>query len=370
MQSNFNAGFAAGPDGGVLVFVREGMLAAQRFDEKKLQLSGDAWTIAADPGLLAQFNFADFSVSSGGTLARRTGGLQTAELAWFDRSGRKLGRVESPRAYLSVRLSGSGGQILTSQADPAAGISDLWLHEVDRQTSTRITFDSGRDDAPVWSPDGEQIAFASTRSGVSNLWVKAASGTGASRRLTESVHHQRPVDWSRDGRYLLYEESTDGRRTDLWLLPVDGPGKAVALAGSGANESQGRFSPDGKWIAYVSDQSGRNEVYVRGFPPSQAQWQVSESGGSQPVWRSDGRELYFLAQDQSLYAAPVSSAGVRFDARDPVRLFPAETAAWGWDLHRYDVSRDGQRFLVLTRPDGAAEPAIAVALNLFARPAP
>lgn len=359
-SSNYRAQYS--PSGNLL-FVRDGTLLAQPFDPERGSLSGEPRTLSSGIALLPHLNYACFSVSNGDVLLTRSGGVQTSQLAWFDRSGRRLEAVGSQELYIGLRLSDDGARLVTARTDARTAISDLWLHDMAAGTSARVTFEDGRDFSPVWSGDASTLAFASTRTGVANLYARPAAGTGGNRLLLQSVRPQRPFDWSADGRHLLYEESQASTKRDLWALPLSEGGKPFAVINSGANESQGRFSPDGRWVAYSSDESGRSEIYVRDFPASGAQWQVSTQGGAQPVWRSDGRELFYIASDGSLVAVPITVAGTALRPGATVRLFKAGLPVEGWSDQRYDVSRDGQRFLLLTTPESAATPALVVTMG-------
>ncbi|HBY64394.1 MAG TPA: hypothetical protein DEH78_31625 [Solibacterales bacterium] len=359
IRSNYNAAIA----GGSLYFVNGGGLYRQSIDPASLQLAGEPQSVASGVGTLIHINYADFSAARAGAVAWRQGGQPLSRLTWFDRRGAPQSAPSEPAVHVALRLSPSAAQAVTARSDAVTGVSDLWLHDLAAPSAMRVTFDSGRDFAPVWSPGGDQIAFASTRDGVANIYIRAAAGTSASRRLTRSARAQRPLDWALDSK-VLYEETDPDSARDLWIVDAAGTGQPVRVTTSAASEVQGRFSPDGRWIAYASDESGRFEVYVRDHPFTGAQWQVSTAGGKQPVWRGDGRELYFVAESGDLMAAPIAAAGASLRPGTPVRLFTLEPDTPGWNDHRYDVTRDGQRFLLLA-PARAADGAIAVRVGAF-----
>jgi len=244
------------------------------------------------------------------------------------------------------------------------------VYELARGVATRLTSQPLPDINPIWAPDGSRIVFASIRlRSPSTLYRMLSSGTGEEELLLKTAGPTRGRSWSRDGRFLLYSEYDPKTHWDLWLLehPDRPPGerKTFPLLHSEFEEEQGRFSPDGKWIVYQSNESGGFEIYVRPFRPDIAgaqsgllggKWQVSTGGGVEPRWRGDGRELFYLAPDGKLMAAPVQT-GATFEAGAPQPLFQTRAAA---GFTRYDVTGDGKRFLVNTPEETASAPATVV----------
>jgi Tol biopolymer transport system component/predicted Ser/Thr protein kinase len=361
---------------GYLLFVREGSLMAQAFDARRLELAGEAVPIAED---LPDFGRPQFSVSTTGVLAYRTGGetFPTTQLTWFDRAGKSLGTVGEPGQYNTVALSLDGTHVAVSRTDPQAvggggrgtrGNTDIWLHEFARDTSTRLTFDPGMDWMASWSPDGSRIVFASARDGSMNLYQKVSSGAGNEEALLKSNETKFPYDWSQDGRFLLYAVSA--QRHSLWVLPLTGDDhKPIPYLQAESNASQARFSADSRWVAYMSDESGKREVYVRPFPAaSGGKWMVSRGGGVQPHWRRDGKELFYISADSKLMSVEVTAGSGTFQAGIPKALFAAPI--WGGGVNnnvtRYDVTADGKKFLINSLPrEGTAAPPspITVVLN-------
>jgi len=223
---------------------------------------------------------------------------------------------------------------------------------------TRLTVGPGNNDHPVWSPDGRQIAFRGDRDGTPQIYRKDSSGTGQVERLTGGPNPKIPLDWSHDGRYLLYEEEDPKTKFDIWALPLQGKGatdrQPIAVLRTQFNERDAQFSPDSKWIAYESDESGNGQIYIQPFPPSTGRWQVSNTGGIQPRWRSDGKEIYFHLGGGS---GNIWSAGIRTGAGsvdiDPSRELMVRYTRFSQEIH-YDVTRDGQRFLEI-QPLAAGE---------------
>jgi Tol biopolymer transport system component len=353
-----NAGVYLSP--GWLLSVREGTLVAQRLDLERKALTGDPVTVA-DAADDSQYNSSALSVSAAGLVAYRTGGLSQRQLAWFDRAGKALGPLEaSDDNFLnSPRLSPDGYRVAVTRT--VQGNPDIWL--LDGTRTSRFTVDPARDQNPIWSPDGSRIAFESARKGHRDLYQKSSSGAGADELLLESPQAKVPLDWSADGRFMLYLSIDPQTGYDLWVLPMDGDRKPWVFLKTSFNEKLGAFSPDGRWVAYMSDETGRMEIYIRPFGGSAAsgaaaQWQVSTAGGVFPKWRSDGRELYYLGPTSEMMAAPIMATGTTLTPGAPVALFHTRIYGGGIDNlqgRQYDVSRDG-RFLINTELDDPSGP--------------
>jgi Tol biopolymer transport system component len=227
-----------------------------------------------------------------------------------------------------------------------------------------LTFNPKTNQSPAWSPDGRQIAFSSDRSGSSQIYRKDSAGAGQEERLTNTPQLKYVNDWSRDGRYLLYMQADVARSFDFLALPLEGDRKPVTVFSSPSTQADGRFSPNGKWIAYQSDESGKNEVYVQTFPgaPSapKGKWQVSVRGGTSPVWRGDGKELFFLAGNKMM-AAGVRETASGLEIDTPRELF--STTATPNPYTPYDVTADGQRFLVQEPAAGGNDNPLTVIVN-------
>lgn len=276
-------------------------------------------------------------------------------MAWIGRDGKRLGVVGSPGDYLAPRLSPDARRVALQRS--VSGNLDVWLFEFGRGVLTRLTFDPGFDNVPVWSPDGSQVAFSAARGGPFNLFRKEADGARQEERLTRSQNPQHVYDWSPDGRYLLYRETDPQTRGDLWVLPLGGDRRPVPFLRTPSDEMHAQFSRDGKWIAYSSDETGRYEIYVQPFQGAGSgpggKWQVSNNGGSQPRWRGDGRELFYLSGGK-LMAVAIREGTKGIETESARELFPIQ-ARQGY-RYDYDVTADGQRFLVLAPAEEAASP--------------
>lgn len=364
---------SADPAQGRLLFMREGTLMAQSFDSRRLALSGEPIAVAEQVGNL--FLSASFSASANGVLAYRRASGPSA-LTWYDRQGKVLSIAREPAAYTyTVALSPDGARVATSRVDPAVTgpNTGIWLHEFGRSVSSRLTFDSAPDIAPVWSPDGSRIAFAAVRAGGTGLYQKNSNGAGREEVLLPPANDFKVSnDWSRDGRFLLYTIQDRKTNSDLWVAPLTADaqlsGPSTPFANTAFTEQQGQFSPDSRWIAYVSDESGRPEIHVQAFPVPAgggSKTLISRDGGTQPRWRRDGKELFYVSLDGKMMAVDVSSEQ-GFKSSVPKALF--QVPIYGDDsapsLFRWDTTADGKRFLVDT-VESSPEP-LTMVLNWMA----
>jgi Tol biopolymer transport system component len=249
--------------------------------------------------------------------------------------------------------------------------ADLRLLDLARGTDTRFTFDPFHDQRPIWSADGSRIVWASNREGVANLYQKAASGAGQDELLWRSDYTKAPLDWSADGHFILYQENNPQTNADLWVLPLEGERKPWPWLNTPFDERNSQFAPDGKWIAYQSNESGRNEVYVQvfvaGAPASGVKWQLSTNGGVNPLWRRDGRELYFVSAANTVMAVEVK-LGAEVKAGTPRELFSLSGLRTN-TTGNLNVTGDGQRFLFLA-DEGTGLPPFTVVLNWLAEVKP
>jgi eukaryotic-like serine/threonine-protein kinase len=358
-----------GSGDGHLLFTREGSLIAQPFDLRRMEPADEAVSLAQDMISLGRGpGPRPFSASMTGVLAYRTGGPAgtITQLSWFDRTGKMLATAGDRGQYNSVDLSPDGTRVAVSRMSPeTAGARsgraayEIWIYDFARGTSTRLTSPAS-DWLATWSPDGRRIIFSSDRGGsVFNLYRKAADGAGNEDVVFSSNEDKSAQDWSRDGKFLLYSVTTNGRRSffdsashDLWVLPLTpvnpSGNQPEPYLKTEFNETQGRFSPDGHFVAYVSDESGRYEIYVQAFPrASDGKKTISTAGGISPRWSGDGKELFYISPDSKMMAVEVSTGPI-FKAGVPRPLFQAPI--WGGgtfqNVTRYDVTADGKRFLI------------------------
>jgi eukaryotic-like serine/threonine-protein kinase len=346
---------------GYLLFLKANALMAQPFDADKLQLSGEPHQVAEEVGYNPANGRAFFSVSDNGVLVYRSNILRNSQLTWFDRTGKQLGTVGSPGLMLTPSLSPDEKQVAILSIDVAL-VSDIWLVDLSRQSRSRFTFDPAMDTNAVWSPDGSRIVFSSNRSGPFDLYWKPANGSGNEELLLKSDHAKFATDWSPDGRFILYGESSPTTSGDVWALPLFGDQKPIPIVQSNFGEGQAKFSPDGRWVMYVSNETGTPQVYVQSFPATGGKVMVSINGGFQPRWRPDGKELVYFGSDNKLMAVSVKTNGNHFEVGNPTPLFPLNLAVTGpIGGSAVNVTRDGRRFLInVLVEENSSSPAIVV----------
>jgi serine/threonine protein kinase len=368
LASIFAPVYAPSSDGnGYVLFPREGTLLAQAFDARRLELKGEPVPIAEHVG--AGGVLGAFSASANGTLVYMSGGTGI-RAQWFDRRGTLLGDVGDGGPHIALSPDGARA---TTTLMPTAGTasSNLWLLDLSRGRRTRFTLGSSRDADPVWSPDGRRIVFASSRGDRTDLFLKAADASGDEQVLIESGERKSPTSWSRDGRYLLFTSVNPKTKSDVWVLLLDGNRKPIPVLRTEFNETHAYFSPDARWMAYISDESGKNEAYVRRFvspanaesPTGEGKWLVSSNGAETVRWRRDGKELFYEAPDGTIMTADVTSnpsLQSTFQAGTPQPLFQT----YGVEGGRYwDPSADGQRFLVSALGGRTGQTPFTVVLN-------
>jgi eukaryotic-like serine/threonine-protein kinase len=273
-----------------------------------------------------------------------------SELVWVSRSGTEQSLPAPPRDYLNPRLSPDGRRVAVNITGKE---SQVWLYDLDRETLTRFTFDGTSNQYPTWAPDGKRIAFRSNRKGTASIFWKLADGTGAVERLSAGDSAQTPNSWSPDGQALAFMSPGPVIGQDIWILRITDR-KEQPFMQTGTVTGAPEFSPDGHWLVYVSDESGRREVYVQSYPGPGGKWQISTGGGTEPVWNPNGRELFYRSGDKMM-AVEISTQPA-FAASKPRMLFEGRYEPTPVTFPNYDVSRDGQRFLML-KPTGQAEAA-------------
>jgi len=347
---------------GLLLFMRERTLMAQPFDAAGLRTTGDPFPAAEQVDYVRSTIQGQFAVSQTGVLAYYSGGAApSSQLTWFDRGGKPLGTVGPPGIMESPAISPDGGTVAVDRLDAQLGTFDLWLHDLAHATDSRFTFDPNMDRSPVWSPDGSRILFVSNRTGKYGLYQKAATSAGKEELLYETAGLAFTTDWSRDGRFAIFDRLASKTGYNLWILPLAGDRKPFPFLQSEFSERDGKLSPDGRWLAYESNETGVFEVYVQAFPGKEGKWQVSAKGGSRPLWSRDGKELFYIAGDNKLMAMDVKG-GARFEHGLPKALFEARTPGYA----SFDVTPDGKRFLLVNSLEQGANPPMTVVVNWHA----
>ena len=349
---------------GHLLFIREGRLLAQDFDPDRLELRGDAFPTGEH--VTARTTL---SASAAGPIVYRTPSADSGQrqLVWVDRSGREIERVVYPdTAAQGPSLSRDGRRVAVFRR--ANGNTDIWSYERGRGAWDRITFDSGDDIYPLWSPDGHRIVFGSRRGEMNLYWTLLNASPGSGEELLLSTSQPKfPMDWSADGRFLAYDSLDPKRGFDIWALPLEGDRKPFEVVRTEFSERLAQFSPDGAWIAYQSDKTGRFEIYVQPIPGPGGDSRVSIDGGAQVRWNPNGKELFYIATDDRLMAVPVrvASDGKTVEPGTPIGLFATNVGSTAINTNRqqYAVSPDGQSFVMNSVLDEARTSPITVILN-------
>jgi serine/threonine protein kinase/Tol biopolymer transport system component len=350
-------------ESGHLVYAQLGNLMAARFDTERLVVTGTPVPVL-EGVMQSTTGAAQYSFSDNGALAYVPGAFQRPRntLVWVSRNGAVQPLDAPPHPYQAPRLSPDGRRIAVAFLEQD---SQVWLYDLTRQTLTRFTFEGNANYLTAWTADGKRIAFSSNKEGPLNIYWQQADGSGGLERLSTSEYTQGPSSWSPDGQVLAFVQIAPATGSDIWMLRLSDR-KPQPFLQTPFNEEGPRFSPDGRWLAYVSNESGRYEIYVQPYPGPGGKWQISTEGGTEPAWNRNGRELFYRSGDKmmavDIASQPGFAAGMpRMLFQGPYYVTPAGTYA------NYDVSPDGQRFLML-KPSESAEAAptqINVVLNWF-----
>jgi serine/threonine-protein kinase len=304
---------------------------------------------------------AQYSISSNGSLVYVSGGVTSVQrkLEWVSRKGTEQVLGAPAQTYGYPRLSPDGRRVALETED------QIWLYDLARDTLTRFTFEGTNNQSPVWTPDGKRIAFYSNKDGPANIWWQLADGSGGLERLTTNPHAQIPRSWSPDGQLLAFHENDPTTKKDIWVLRLSDH-KTEPFLRTPFNEGGPVFSPDGHWIAYISDESGRPEIYLQPYPGPGGKWQISTDGGNEPAWNRNGRELFYRSGNKMM-AVDVTTQPT-FSPGKPKVLFEGQYVAVqpGLTGTAYDVSPDGQRFLMVKESEASISATqINVVLNWF-----
>jgi Tol biopolymer transport system component len=362
---------------GHLVYIHDGKLFAAPFDLDRLEITGQPVPALEDVASNADTGGAQFAVSAGGTLAYLPGQSASsgALIDWMDHDAKTTPLRATLVNWSNLLFAPDGRRLAMQIAGP--GPSDIWVYEWAQDTLTRLTFDPAFDSKPVWTPAGRRIGFASARADKStlNLYWQQADGTGDARRLTESKNQQRPASWHPSGKFLAFEEENPTTSWDLMILPMEGddasgwkPGQPTVFLNTPSAEREPMFSPDGQWLAYHSNESGRNEVYVRPFPGPGGRLQISTGGGTYPTWSRTKHELFYGLTGQ-IMVAPFAVAGDSFRA-EKARLWSDGRYLERAGNRGFDLHPDGERFAVAfapaaQTPSGTKQDKVVFMFNFF-----
>src|SRR6266403_1755963 len=347
---------------GHLLYAQGGGLMAVPFDPQRLEVMGAAVPVVEGVLLSRNTGAAQYSFSGNGSLVYVTGGVQEdrRRLVWVNRNGAEQPVAAPARAFMFVRLSPDARRVAASIAEQDV---QVWLHDLSRETLTRFTFEGNRNLNSVWTPDGKGIAYLSNKDGAGNIYWQRADGSGGLERLTSSEYTQVPMSWSPDGQLLAFMENNPTTGYDIWVLRLSDRKAQPFLRPF--NESVPRFSPDGRWLTYVSNESGRYEIYVQPYPGPGGKWQISTEGGTEPTWNPNGSELFYRSGNKMM--AVETTTRPSFTASKPRVLFEGRYEPSPATTPNYDVSPDGQRFLMLkpNQQEASAPTQINVVLNWF-----
>ena len=306
---------------------------------------------------------AHYSFSTTGSLVYVPGHSQSARhtLVWVSRNGAERPLAAPGRDYQSPYLSPDGRRFALGIDEPG-GKQQLWIYDLAREALTPFTLEGSANTAAVWAPDGKRIAFYSNKEGPLNLFWQRADGSGELERLTNSENLRVPMSFSPDGQLLAFTESNPTTNLDIWILHLKDR-KSEPFLRTPFRESAPRFSPDGRWLAYTSNESGQTEVYVRPYPGPGGKWPISTAGGTEPVWNPNGREIFYRSGDKMMAVGVTTQPA--FSAGKPRMLFEGKYVATTGTKPRYDVSADGQAFLMFkpVEQDQAAPTQINLVLN-------
>jgi eukaryotic-like serine/threonine-protein kinase len=361
LNANSNAVYASP---GYILFSREGTLMAQPFDAERMQLTGEPVPIAEGVQFDARNGMAAFAASNNGVLAYRVGGgSPPSKLVWVNRNGVEQALAASPHSYSFPRLSPDGRRLAVDIVEQDEA-THVWLYDLFRETLTPFTFEGTLNQPPAWTPDGKRIAFRSNKEGTrTNIFWQLADGSGGLERLRTSEFAAIPRSFSPDGQLLAFFEFNPATAQDIWVLRLNDR-QARPFLQTKFNETDPAFSPDGHWLAYRSDKSGRPEIYVQPYPGPGGEWQISTAGGMEPVWNPNGRELFYRIGDKMMAVDITTQPG--FSAGKPRIRFAGQYVPTPATTPNYDVSPDGQRFLMLKAIEQEqAATQINVVLNWF-----
>lgn len=339
---------------GYLISARENTLVAHRFDAASARVRGEPIPIAEN--VLQYGDAASFSVSESGVLAYRPPGTRARWLAWYGRTGRPLETVGGPAAYIAPRISPDGRRFAVVIEDPRTELGRVWIYEIPQGNPARLSDEDIDSYYPIWSPDGRDIALSMPMGGPPNLVLVNLATKNVEVIAPSPDRLQGACDWSSDGRVIAYAERDPKSGIDLWSVSPGGDRRPVPILRTRFQEDEARFSPDSRWITYSSDESGQFEVYIQPFPGPGEKRRVSSAGGSIPCWSGDGKEIFYVTPGRDLMSVPMDGAS-GLPTGPPRLLFRVTSQVRG-----YDVSKDGERFLI-ARDAETSQPPIHVVVN-------
>lgn len=360
MPTSSNALYASP---GYIFYLDQSTLMARPFDARALRFTGPATPFAQNVGVITGPNYGLFFVSPAGVMGYQTVPDRSRnKMVWFNRSGQNVGTAGQPDIYSSPALSPDGARLAVAVGEH--GKADIWVYDLKRGTASRLTFNPAYDVNPIWSQDGKRVFFSSDRSGSWNIYEKAADGLGTTQPVFQSAGQDKALnDVTSDGRYAIYDTANSALSQQLWVLPLSGERKPFPFVQGNFGAASGQFSPNGRYVAYSSNETGRNEVYVQTFPQQTGRWEISNAGGAEPMWRRNGKELFYLTPDEKLMTVDVDTTSAVFQAGIPEELFQAQVVPMSYWRNIYVPSPDGQRFLMIAPEGPVRQEPITVVVN-------
>jgi Tol biopolymer transport system component len=350
---------------GYLLFVKDETLLAQRFKLSTLSVEGDAIPLATDVLRLTGSLWDGVTASHNGKIVYSPDGFESdLEYTVTDRTGNTLSTFRANGTTAMLRVSPDGKKVAVVEITGPKATAGVWIHELASHLSTRLVFTDAFYGSPAWSPDGTQVAFASTKSGPFNMYVKALSGGAEEKSIHTSPDDERPRSWSPDGKYLVYDRRATARRavSEVMVLPLNGAGEPYSLLNTPYANQGGQVSPDGKWIAFSANQTGKTEIYVITFPKAQGFWQVTTTGGAWPRWRHDGLALFYLGSDATIKSTDVKAGADSFHVGASAEVMQRHLSSSGYEP-TFDVFPDGQRFMIGSMREGKLHSPLTLITN-------
>jgi len=342
-----------------ILFVRDGVLMAQPFDVSSTENSGDVFSVAENVTYAPDWSRGVFSAIEGGKILYRAGLLtRETQLRILDENGKTLDTIGEASQSRYPRISPDGRKVVFNLTEAGAPNADIWMYHLEHGTRTRLTFEETSENSPVWSPTGDRIAYTSIK-GVFRIFLRDIGGSEEATLLLSDSTVIGPSDWSKDGKYLLYERISPITGSDVYVKNVDDDSEPVALLNSEDWESEPALSPDGRWLAYTGN-SNSPEIFVTNFPSPDGKWQISLNGGGKPRWSAAGDKLFYVDSRDNIISVEVNGSGKSFRVGKATQLFRLRAERTG---SSYDVFNDGKRFLVNARLDDNYIPSIVLIQN-------
>jgi Tol biopolymer transport system component len=350
---------------GYLLFVRDETLLAQRFKLSTLSVEGDAIPLATDVSRLTGSLWDGVTASQNGKIVYSPKGFESdLELMVTDRTGNPLSTFRANGTLAMLRISPDGKKVAVAEVTGDKATAGVWIHDLASHLSTRLVLTDASYGSPTWSPDGTQVAFASTKSGPFNMYVKALSGGAEEKSIHTSPEDERPRSWSPDGKYLVYDRRATARRavSEVMVLPLTGAGEPYSLLNAPYANQAGQVSPDGKWIAFSANQTGKTEIYVTTFPKAKGLWQVTTTGGDSPRWSHDGLTLFYVGSDGVIKSTDVKAGADSFHVGASTEVMPRHLSPGGYQAP-FDVFPDGQHFMIGSVREGKLHSPLTLITN-------